>query len=351
MSTFYHRLYFKSLLLFTFLFFVTTLLFGQNNDSAQNEMLQLSIPDTIVQIGKQFCVPVFGENLEVPYGVDFSILWNTDSLTYRGSKHTGFTLEGSSIEYWVSISHISLSWSDLDYNNSYFPDSGPLLEFCFLANKQGTAELSITASAFNESLDGSVQPLDIATKSSTIHVVDFLPICVEEIVIIPENISHGGFYQAENWIRTDAGISPEANVTLQAGNHITLITGFHTSGNFLAQIKNIDCLDTNVKDHQPPISKSIRNPFPVSKEFELTISPNPFSTTTNIRYYLPKLTKARLRVYSIEGKLLEEIVATSLKDAGFYEATFSANTYLDPILLVELTTEDAVIIKKIIHIK
>ena len=196
-------------------------------------------------------------------------------------------------------------------------------------------------------------PRQLSLESSIIQIGSPDPICEEEIIIEEEMLQQNQNYQAEDWIEIHSTISSQMDVNLQAGNSITLNPGFQveSNGQFLANIEDIECEEAEFEEYQVSKLEIGREESYTSGKSKLIISPNPFLNTTKIQYYLSKETEARVRIYSIAGVLLEEIVTASVKESGFYEATFSATNYTNNIFFVELVTEETVIVKKMIPIK
>ena len=67
--------------------------------------------------------------------------------------------------------------------------------------------------------------------------------------------------------------------------------------------------------------------------------PNPFNPETRIEYTLPEQQNVSLRVYSILGELVQELV-NEVKPAGSYTVTFDASELPSGVYVYRLQTEN-----------
>jgi hypothetical protein len=87
-----------------------------------------------------------------------------------------------------------------------------------------------------------------------------------------------------------------------------------------------------------PIGINIINTH-IPENFDLQYNyPNPFNSTTVIRFSLPRSLQTTLRIYSTEGKLVGELI-NNRYDAGNYEIKLDASSYSSGIYFVVLQAE------------
>jgi hypothetical protein len=89
----------------------------------------------------------------------------------------------------------------------------------------------------------------------------------------------------------------------------------------------------------------------IPDEFKLFDSyPNPFNSSTKIRFQVPKTTNTRLIIYNIQGKEISVLVNQNL-NAGKYEINFDGTQLSSGIYFYKLITNDYSDTKKFVIIK
>ncbi|MEX0769417.1 MAG: invasin domain 3-containing protein [Balneolaceae bacterium] len=78
--------------------------------------------------------------------------------------------------------------------------------------------------------------------------------------------------------------------------------------------------------------------------------PNPFNSTTTIRYGLPVEAVIRLDIYDILGRRIQTLV-NGRKSAGYYDINWDARSLASGLYFYRLVTPDRVLDKKMIHVK
>ncbi len=63
--------------------------------------------------------------------------------------------------------------------------------------------------------------------------------------------------------------------------------------------------------------------IPAAEEYEVTVAPNPYQTSTMISYILPKTTDVNIEVYNITGQKIA-IIVNEQQQKGIYKYEFSA---------------------------
>jgi len=100
-----------------------------------------------------------------------------------------------------------------------------------------------------------------------------------------------------------------------------------------------------------PIVSINNKSIPFVQSFQLQQNfPNPFNSNTVIKFEIYKKAKTTLRVYDINGKLIQELV-NSVLDKGNYSINYNATNYPSGIYFYELTSDGRTSVKKMILIK
>jgi hypothetical protein len=84
--------------------------------------------------------------------------------------------------------------------------------------------------------------------------------------------------------------------------------------------------------------------------FELTSFPNPFNASTRITFSLPQATPVDLRVYDIQGRLVETLVSKVMA-AGYYSVYFDGHEFASGAYLLRLTSGRNYQTQKVVLIK
>jgi hypothetical protein len=99
-----------------------------------------------------------------------------------------------------------------------------------------------------------------------------------------------------------------------------------------------------------PIGINVTN-SEIPENFDLKCNyPNPFNSTTVIRFSLPRSLQATLRIYSTEGKLVGELI-NDRYDAGNYEIILDASSYSSGIYFVVLQADEFMDVVRITLVK
>ena len=89
----------------------------------------------------------------------------------------------------------------------------------------------------------------------------------------------------------------------------------------------------------------------IPTSFELCQNyPNPFNPSTRISYSIPELTKVKLTVFDINGKVIEELVNDNQKP-GTYTLTWNAIDNSTGIYFIRLETSDFTKVRKMMFVK
>lgn len=83
---------------------------------------------------------------------------------------------------------------------------------------------------------------------------------------------------------------------------------------------------------------AINEPVEIARGFSLDQNfPNPFNPVTIIRYQLPRIAHAELKVYDVLGREVSRLV-DGVEAAGYHEATFDGSGLASGVYFYRLTT-------------
>jgi hypothetical protein len=101
----------------------------------------------------------------------------------------------------------------------------------------------------------------------------------------------------------------------------------------LTKIEIIDSVITGVEDEIPALVQLDQN------------FPNPFKTSTTIRYTLPDNSDVQLIVYTLSGQRVAELINQKM-NAGTHEVIWNAGDFANGIYIISLKTKSGFITKK-----
>ena len=157
--------------------------------------------------------------------------------------------------------------------------------------------------------------------------------------------------QANQTITMDTSILTKSTVMISAGNEIQLLPGFEVAAgaDFVASIGA--CTGSSLKINMPIFTRS-NEIFKPANDFDeiisLTVSPNPFSYQTSIQYYLEKSTKVNLKIYDLNGQLINTLASNEWQEQGEYSYNFQAPKSVGIVYFLVLQTAKNVISRKLI---
>ena len=145
--------------------------------------------------------------------------------------------------------------------------------------------------------------------------------------------------RASQTITSTETILSGANVTYQAGESITLLPDFHaeSGSSFLAQIAG--CTPSFAKTGTS--FNTVQNLTAVKKvanKLEVSITPNPFTTSATIDYFLSKPDRVTIMLYSLEGKRLRPIIKNQYQDAGPHSIPLDRNNLNKGLYFLQIRT-------------
>ena len=86
-------------------------------------------------------------------------------------------------------------------------------------------------------------------------------------------------------------------------------------------------------------------------EFGITsVYPNPFNSTTIIRYSLPSEQHVSIQIYELDGRLVEQLV-DSQHQAGSFQVTFNGENLASGIYIIKMTSASCKVLKKTVLVR
>jgi len=105
-------------------------------------------------------------------------------------------------------------------------------------------------------------------------------------------------------------------------------------------------LNLYAKKISPGTTSSISSsPSVISRMILYDAYPNPFNSTTTIRYYIPEASQVQLKIYDILGKKIRTLV-NDFKSTGEHTIKFDASELTSGIYLYQLSSSDGISITK-----
>lgn len=131
-------------------------------------------------------------------------------------------------------------------------------------------------------------------------------------------------------------VSEESRVHYEAGKSVKLLPGFtaKSGANFKASIGKI-------------ASSSRIAGAETSEKVSMYAYPNPFETSVEIEYYVPKAGKISLSITNIIGMTIATLVDNQEVSAGNHIAKFSGDGFTSGTYLYTLKTENGALSKKL----
>ncbi len=150
-------------------------------------------------------------------------------------------------------------------------------------------------------------------------------------------------------ISTEGEVNSFGEVTFQAGNSVILTEGFYAYGGFTAKIG--DCNSTNSARKYASIEETqfySRPNLNTQKKVIIQIVPNPVRYESQIFYQLPKETRVRLSIQSLQGIEVSTLISNTIKSAGRHQVTFRSQHLPTGLYVVSVQTEESITTEKML---
>ncbi|MEM6319281.1 MAG: choice-of-anchor Q domain-containing protein [Bacteroidota bacterium] len=147
--------------------------------------------------------------------------------------------------------------------------------------------------------------------------------CTNNDLLIDENSTEAGIFQAVETITSDRIIAENTEVIFKAGTSITLQAGFHAEAgsNFTAQIAA--CPATLIASEPRNTSNKVETTKPLLPKVK--VFPNPVRSYTNISIDLPEEQDVQVDIYDLNGRKITTIVPTTTLFAGTHTFEWSCD--------------------------
>ncbi|MFK7937487.1 MAG: T9SS type A sorting domain-containing protein [Saprospiraceae bacterium] len=177
-------------------------------------------------------------------------------------------------------------------------------------------------------------PISCATFQFVLSIVND---CENDLTFIDETV-FAGVHQAAVEINTMGNVFIEANstVSFQAGNTITLNSGFQTmaGSEFMAEIFNCE-LPANRELTESEALSTFSSPASITSH-ALKTYPNPFQENTTIQYVLKQTNKVNLAIYDLAGQLERQLISDEMQTEGTHVFSWNKNDLQPGMYLVIL---------------
>lgn len=171
-----------------------------------------------------------------------------------------------------------------------------------------------------------------------------------------------GTYSSTGFIQATGTISPGATVTFEAGQGITLGTGFSAAAGstFLATITPSNAAPLIVATRERSEADGILNEPPLETvpfyqasglPLQLNVAPNPAFDHVNVQLYLPTATEITLALFDITGRKIKEVTRNQLYDAGTQNYSVNVSDVLPGTYYLQLVTKETQLTEKLMIIR
>lgn len=154
-------------------------------------------------------------------------------------------------------------------------------------------------------------------------------------------------YKSRMTISSSGLIRPNANVTFKAGDQISLEPGFYTEpgSDFLAIIET--CTENSIVENVLSRTQLQNSTALHLNDLSLSVYPNPVAQDATITYVLPMTKHLAIRLYSLEGQLLQ-VMFTGTKEAGMHLIEWQTAELQKGMYFLSLETADNRAVRKVV---
>lgn len=313
----------RYLLLLIFLFFLGTSLSAQTHT--------VSIETVSGCAGQEVFLNVTASNLLNVVAITLYLDINTDSLTFIFLTNIDPQLEGLLYNYIPDSNRLIVGWNNL------IPVSFNQKKLFEITCGVVEAPSNISFSPACEIIDSSLTPIAVTYLKGIVNSAD--PGIISQPVA--QTLAAGGTASFQvlsgnasgyQWEEQVAGsllwtrLSDEGNYHGVHTNRLTISNVPVTFDNnvYHCVLRNEAC---SVTTDQAPLqvdSTTSVNSLSERKTLTLTINPNPFNETAFIEYWLPDEGNISVKIYSMLGNLVADLVHSDM-NRGMHDVTFFAN--------------------------
>lgn len=166
----------------------------------------------------------------------------------------------------------------------------------------------------------------------------------------PEDPIH---FEASESIAGFGQILPDADVIFDAGELVLLQPGFRAQNGSTFRAYIDGCADglarpNNNSNERSTVKEQENENAAISALLGLSVSPNPFSTTTTLSYVLDEPGQINIQIFNATGTLIATPLQQQWQEAGNYQHTFEAKDLPDGIYLVVLQKDGEHLTKRVV---
>lgn len=307
----------------------------------------LSFNNTTGQITTDFVLDITTN----PSGSSTAEFTDDGSILYIGGNGSSniygidmVNMSGSLNYYLLPINYSSSSAGPMDMQRNKYGDIYMPFE-----DSNGYLAKIINQNSFNNG-NIDINDLYLQGRNTTrnlpqlVQSKNIVGNCVQDILLTSTEPNNAFIYRASNSIKTQANylITPNQNIQMKAGSHISLTPNTTISGDFLAKIEDCTINSGNLKFlNNPLFEKPINllldlrtNSNIITNKVKLT--PNPTSDILNIKTDL-KINK--VEIFDISGrKLNSKLEGNKIDVTGLQSGTY----------LINIETKDGITTEKFI---
>lgn len=154
---------------------------------------------------------------------------------------------------------------------------------------------------------------------------------------------------AANTITTSGEIIITKNVIFQAGQSITLTSGFHAQAghNFLARIAASSSLKEVATIAPQKNNSQVGTFLPSKQKLTFSVAPNPMFNHTTLTCELPTSAVVNLALYNMQGKLVQSLVKNQYLQRGQTQIRLDVSKEVSGLYFLGLKTQSDFMMKKI----
>ena len=276
----------------------------------------LETPDVSTAPGEVLLVPVLLDNItngELPvYSFQIQLQFDPTKLVFMDVLLTERTGE---LPIMYSLNAQTISITMFNFPGIFLaPGTGAIFNLQFLAAESGNViDTTGVNYVITKLLDGQMKKISLELKCGTIFI--------QKDVLLGDLNNDGKLDLSDIEILVDIVMG-----TIQPDNYQQVVGDVNSDG-------TIDLLDVQllIKTVKPPMValQKILGDYKIQDyptKYELTQSyPNPFNSTTMIRFSIPEMTHVNLSIININGQLVKTLVNRNLP-MGFHNVLWDGST-------------------------
>ena len=265
-------------------------------------------------------------SLKIPYDAFGSLGKTNDSQSYPvpvdGFLKAAISSQNSNGETAVFIGFNKNSKNEIDENDYYMPPSDfESAEIMLVRNELPKRERYLLIEQRPEIGEGQEYDLEIKTQPNT---------------LVRLNVQGMDNFNGYEIYLVNTELNNVYNLRNKNDISFTSFNGYNYFKLYIGNKEYVEKLNSGIL----PSSYSLSQNFP-----------NPFNPATVIRFSLPERTSVSLKVFSVLGEIVGELISNRIYDAGNYDVQFNGAGLTSGIYFYKLETENYSDTKKMIYLK